>query len=223
MGERPPADLGAAPLDQAGLLDRFAALRTDARLLVGIDPFDLDAFRRDLQLAEHPAFAGFAVSPFLSGVDLEDEIFAPFLEEIAERGLVLWVHASAHFRADVAYDIGHPRHVDAVAMRYPGLRAIIGHAGWPWTQEACIIALRHASIAIEFSTFPPGLLAKPGHSLSPLLANARSLKGRIFFGSGATFSSQRMGRLLRQLDELSLSGDVEGWRGAALTNWMRLH
>lgn len=220
VGERPPAALGITPIDPAWLIEQFAALRTDVRLFVGVDPFDHAAFRRDLALAEHPNFAGFALTPFLSGQPLDSECFDPIVKEIAERNIPVWVHASAHFRPDVAYDISHPRHLDAVLMRYPGLRLMFGHGGWPWTQEACIVAIRHPSSALEFSTFPPALLNKPGWSLSPLLANRSALRGRIFFGSGATSSERHMKNLLDQLDALELGADLGGWRGASLAKWL---
>jgi hypothetical protein len=220
VGERPPAQLGVTPIDPAVLLERFAALQTDVRLFVGVDPFDRDAFQRDLALAQHPNFAGFAVAPFMSGQPLDAEVFAPMLKVITDRGIALWVHASAHFRPDVAYDISHPRHLDATLMRHPGLRLVFGHAGWPWTQDACIVAIRHPSTALEFSTFPPALLRKAGWSLSPLLANRSALRGRIFFGSGATSSETHMKNLLDQLDALQLGKDLEGWRGASLLAWM---
>lgn len=220
VGERPPAALGVEPIDPAVLLDRFAALQTDVRLFVGVDPFDFAAFQRDLALADHPKFAGFALAPFLSGQPLDAEVFDPILRVLAERGIAAWVHASAHFRPDVAYDISHPRHFDAALVRHRGLRLVFGHTGWPWTLEACIVAIRHPATALEFSTFPPALLKKPGWSLSPLLANRAALRGRIFFGSGATSSEKHMKNLLDQLDGLELGPDLPGWRGASLLQWL---
>ena len=221
VGERPSAIADLTPLDPAKQLTRLESTTTDIRLFVGADPGDIGSFHRDLELASHSRFAGFALSPFMSGLPVDHPDYAPILKVIADRGLAVWVHSSAHFRPDVCYDIAHPRHMDAILIRYPGLRAIFGHAGWPWTIEACIVALRHGSTALEFSTFPPSLIGKPGFALSPLIANAKSLKGRIFFGSGATFSSKRMGRLLSDLDLLAETEGVADWRGEALTTWMR--
>jgi hypothetical protein len=220
VGERPPAHLGVAPIEASEILDRFAALTTDARLFIGVDPFDMDALRRDLALADHPCCAGFALSPMMAGVPLDDEAYAPCLKILADRGQVLWVHCSAHFRPGVPYDIGHPRTVDTVLARIPGLRIIMGHAGWPWTDEACVIALRYPSLALEFSTFPPGLIRQPGYSLTPLLSHAQSLKGRIFFGSGATISSRRIHHLLEQFDDPVDGALPAEWRGSALVAWM---
>lgn len=219
VGERPQPSLAITPVDPAAQLDHFAAMKTDVRLFVGADPGDPDGFLRDLALVEHPNFAGFALSPFMSGQALDAGAFDPILRTITEKGIAVWVHASAHFRSDVTYEISHPRHLDAALMRYPGMRLIFGHGGWPWTQEACIVALRHPSTALEFSTFPPALLKKPGWSLAPLLANKSSLRGRIFFGSGATSSATHMKNLLDQLDALELGKDLEGWRGASLLRW----
>jgi uncharacterized protein len=213
---------GVRALDTVGLLDDYAAMRHSVSFLIGVNPLVEHSLSRALDLTSHPACGGIAVSPFLTGSPLSGEIFAPVLQAAADRGLAVWAHSSAHFRPDVAYDIGHPRHVDAALRRWPGLRLIIGHAGWPWTDEACIVALRHPSVAIEFSTFPPRLLPEPGWSLSPLLANKDALAGRVFFGSGQVSSPDRLRRLFAQLSGLDLGSQEPSWRGEGLISWLTM-
>jgi len=220
VGEALPAHMGVAALPPDQVLERYARLRTDVRLFIGVDPHDPASLDRALALADHPRAAGLAVSPYLAGMAIDHPSYRKTLEAARERDLVLWVHACAHFRADVAYDIEHPRHLDAVLVRHGALRIIFGHAGWPWADEACVVAMRHASTALEFATFPPVVLREPGWSLTPLLAHRATLRGRIFFGSGATSSPARFGRLVRQLDELDLGGDLALWRGNALRDWL---
>ena len=220
-GECLPRSMGLASPDPERLLDRYAALETDVRLFVGVDPHDPASLQRALSLGSHPRCAGLSLLPFLDGIPLDHAAYAATLRAAAERRVPVWVHASAHFRPDVAYDIGHPRHIDAALMRHPGLRLIFGHAGWPWTDEACIVAQRHPSTALEFSTFPPSIIRDPAWSLSPLFANRAALRGRIFFGSGATSSPARFERLYRQLDEMGLGDDLAPWSGDALLTWLR--
>lgn len=207
-------------LDQGKLLDRFAGLHHDVRLLIGIDPHASRSLERALDLLGHPRAAGVALSPFMAGVALDDEAYAPTLRALAQRGTSIWVHASAHFLARVPYDIGHPRHVDAALIRHPDLRVMIGHAGWPWTADACIVAIRHPGVAIELSTLPPSLLRVPGWSLEPLLAQRAALRQRIFFGSGAVSSPTRMQQLVDQLAALDLGDDLPSWRGEGLLHWI---
>ena len=220
VGEDGGDSLGATPPDPAWILDAYAILKADIRLLVGIDPHRPESLDRALALSGHPRFGGLALSPFLAGMRLDDEGYAPSLAAAADRDLVVWVHCSAHFRPGIPYDIGHPRHLDGALARWPGLRLLFGHAGWPWTDEACIVALRHGGTALEHSTFPPSLLADPGWSLSALLSQRSALRGRIFFGSGGASSPRRMARLVAELDQLALGEDLARWRGAGLSTWL---
>lgn len=220
VGEELPGAFDLAAPDPAGLLERFARLSCDVRLLIGIDPDSPASLGRARDLVAHPRCGGLAVLPFLAGVPLSDPRYEPTLALALRRALPLWVHASAHFRNDVPYDIGHPRHIDTVLVRHPGLRIIIGHAGWPWTAEACIVAQRHPATALEFSTFPPAVLGEAGWSMTALLAQRKLLRGQVFFGSGAVSSAARLAQLLGQLDALDLGAELPDWRGAALTRWL---
>ncbi len=220
VGDDCGSTTGLPAMDWPSVLESYSHLSADVRLLVGVDPMAHGSLDRALAVRGEPGFAGLAVSPFLAGVPLSDERYEPVLRAASDQSLPLWVHASAHFRPDVAYDIGHPRHLDTVMTRYPGLRLMIGHAGWPWVDEACIVALRHPTVAVEFSTFPPRLIATPGWSLEALLAHRVPMRGRTFFGSGTTSSARRMAGLLAELDGLELADDLPLWRGGGLRKWL---
>lgn len=220
VGEDLAPGLGVEPLDPARVLDRYAALRADVRLFIGVDPAAPGSLRRALELAGHPKAAGIAVSPYLAGVPVDHAAFDATLRAALDHGVALWVHCCAHYRRDVPYDIEHPRHVDAVLLKYPALRLMIGHAGWPWTADACVVALRHPGVVLEFATFPPALLPDPGWSLSPLYAQRAALRGRVCFGSGATSAPDRFARLVQQLDDLDLGEHRADWRGGALRAWL---
>jgi hypothetical protein len=214
--------IGVPSLPTLPLLDFYASLTCPVRLFVGIDPWRPASLGEALATRGHASFAGLAVMPYLAGVPLSDEIYAPVVSAAATMDLPLWVHSSTHFRADVAYDVGHPRHIDLVLMRHPELRLLIGHAGWPWVAEACAVVSRFANAAIEFSTFPPKVLTDPGWSLTSLLSRRTEFRGRIFFGSGAVSAVQPFVSRLRQLDELPLGDQHDDWRGAGFLSWMRL-
>jgi predicted TIM-barrel fold metal-dependent hydrolase len=55
-------------------------------------------------------------------------------------------------RDDRPYDLGHPRHLDQVAIDFPELTIIGGLGGWPWVNE--MVALVRA-IRSSTSTPPP--------------------------------------------------------------------
>jgi predicted TIM-barrel fold metal-dependent hydrolase len=213
--------IGLAPLDALRLLDFYASLQLDMRMFVGVDPGRPATLDLALGLRDHPAFAGLALIPYLAEAPLDAGAFEPALEAAARHDLAIWAHCSTHYRRDVPYDIGHPRHADAVLRRYPELRLLVGHAGWPFVAEYCTVAARFPNVALELSTFPPRLLTDPGWSLTPLLSRRGELPGRIFFGSGAVSAPKAFMDRLRQLDELPLGDYHASWRGAGFVSWLQ--
>jgi predicted TIM-barrel fold metal-dependent hydrolase len=206
--------------DNEDLLDWYASLPATVKTWVGVNPKESTSFPKSKSLRGHPAFAGISLSPFLVGHPIDDDMYAPVIRWAADEGVGVWVHSSAHFDQRLPYDISHPRHLDAVLMRHPDLRVVIGHAGWPWVNEYCILALRFDGVALEFSTFPPQLIPNPEWGLNGLLAHLKSLSGRIFFGSGAVFQPEAYSRLTKQLHELSLGIEANNWNGNGLRKWL---
>jgi hypothetical protein len=190
------------------------------RLLIGVDPGLPATLDHALGFCDHPAFGGLALNPMLAGVPIDSSGFAPALRAADERGLVVSVHSSSHFRRDLAYDVNHPSHADAVLRRHPSLRLLLGHAGWPFVSEYCAVAARFPNVAFELSTFPPRLVEDPGWSLKPLLSQARELHGRVFFGSGQVSSPSAFLERLAQIDALPLGDQHNAWRGAGFVRWM---
>jgi uncharacterized protein len=211
---------GVPAPDPARLLDRLADLPLDVRAFLGVDPHRPGSLDRALALAGHPACCGIALTPFSACTPIDDDAYAPALAAAETRDLPVWVHSSAHYWPSSPIDAGHPRRLDRVLQRHPELRLVLGHAGWPWTDEACIVAVRHERVALEFSTFAPRALRDPGWSLGALLANRRVLPGRIFFGSGAIAEPTEYARLVTQLDDLPLGDQGAAWRGAGLMAWL---
>ena len=206
--------------DPSDVMDWYSTLPVEAKLWVGVDPSDPPTLRRAQDLAGHGCFAGCALSPFLVREPLSASVYEPFLDWAAGEQIAVWIHSSAHYRPDVAYDISHPRHLDTVLVRRPELRTLVGHAGWPWTLEYCVLALRFPHVAIELSTFPPRLLSDPAWCLTSLLAQHRALTGKVLFGSGSVFDPSRYAELVRQLDEVGLGQEQQLWQGDGLRRWL---
>jgi len=47
------------------------------------------------------------------------------------------------------------KYVDEVALKFPTLKIICGHFGYPWTQEMIGVAWKHANVFIDTSAFLP--------------------------------------------------------------------
>jgi predicted TIM-barrel fold metal-dependent hydrolase len=95
----------------------------------------------------------------------------------------------------------HPQAVDALAAAFPSLTVIAAHPGWPWVDEMTAVALHKGNVYWELSGwapkhFPPGLKTD---------IRGR-LQDKIMFGTD--YPSLPLDRVLREWDELGLSGEV---------------
>jgi predicted TIM-barrel fold metal-dependent hydrolase len=77
----------------------------------------------------------------------------PVFQKAAELGIPVMVHMSATPVADTVLAYGQPITLDEVARRLPDLRLLICHAGWPWTDEALVVAARHNNVYLDVSFF----------------------------------------------------------------------
>ena len=47
------------------------------------------------------------------------------------------------------------RSIDEIALKFPNLKIICGHIGFPWTQEMIGVAWKHANVFIDTSAYLP--------------------------------------------------------------------
>jgi uncharacterized protein len=139
---------------------------------------------RELERCLGLGMTGFNIIPFLDAVDVADEAFAPVFELADDARLPLWLHTGQHFAARVPADVSHWRQVDALASRYPGMRIVAGHAGWPWVLDTVAVALRHDNVLLEFSSHRARTMPAPGSGWEPLLHYGRAAARRkVMFGT----------------------------------------
>jgi hypothetical protein len=67
----------------------------------------------------------------------------------------VYVHSGINWWVDTAYDIGHPRNIDALASAFPDLRIVALHAGWPWVSDMVMVAWRHPNVYLDISAHRP--------------------------------------------------------------------
>jgi predicted TIM-barrel fold metal-dependent hydrolase len=65
-----------------------------------------------------------------------------------------------------------------IALKFPALKIICGHVGYPWTQEMIAVAWKHANVYIDTSAYLP-------RYLPPELLQFASTNGRkkVLFGT----------------------------------------
>lgn len=127
---------------------------------------------------------GITLTPFWHGVSCDDPAVAPVLEAAQDCGLVAWIHTSMNWKRSAPLDLEHPRHLDAIAGRYPALDIVAGHGGWPWVLELVSVAWRHRNVFIDLSAFHPRNVFRAGSGWEALVYyGERTVADRLLFGT----------------------------------------
>jgi predicted TIM-barrel fold metal-dependent hydrolase len=113
-------------------------------------------------LIENYGVKGFKFHPPLQNFDPADPIAWPLYEVIDHYGLPAIFHTGHSGMGTgmpggggVRLKYGQPILVDDVAVRFPNIRIILAHPGWPWTDESLSMALHKPNVFIDLSGWSP--------------------------------------------------------------------
>jgi predicted TIM-barrel fold metal-dependent hydrolase len=163
-------------------------------------------------------FRGLSLRPFMIGLPADDRRYYPLYAKCVELGIPLSIHTSANWTTVAVNDLGHPRHIDAVAADFPELDIVMSHAGYPWVLEAVLLAWKYPNVYLELAAHRPRYIATPGTGWEPLLRfGATTIKEKVLFGTGWFLLGRPPGQVLEEFRELPLPEEVlELWiRGNA--------
>jgi predicted TIM-barrel fold metal-dependent hydrolase len=98
---------------------------------------------------------GLKLVPPVQHFDFSDPKHNPLWEAALDLNIPVWTH-TAHQRSHPDSDarLGHPMLVEPVALKYPGLKIILGHCGFPWHWETWSLVVRHANVYVDISAYP---------------------------------------------------------------------
>ncbi|MGH7011618.1 MAG: amidohydrolase family protein, partial [Caulobacteraceae bacterium] len=113
--------------------------------------------------------AGFEIASYREGRSIDDPVYRPFLAKCVELKIPVRITTGVHLLSDRAWDLAHPRHLDAIAIAFPDLTIVAGLTGWPWVGELVAIALRHRNLFIDFACRRVRQLMAPGAGYEPLI------------------------------------------------------
>lgn len=119
------------------------------------DPGGVDEIRRSI---EELGCRGVSLLPGWSEPPLHDDdprVF-PLYETAIELGVPVVVTSSHVIGPDMSFAM--PEYLQRVALAYPELTLVVGHACWPWTVQACALAARCHNVYLmpEFYMYVAG-------------------------------------------------------------------
>ena len=175
----------------------------------------MEAVRELERLVSERGFRGLSLRPFMIGLPADDRRYYPLYAKCVELDVPLSIHTSANWTTVAVNDLGHPRHIDAVAADFPELRIVMSHAGYPWVLEACLLAWKYPNVYLELAAHRPRYLAAPGTGWEPLLRFGQTtIADKVLFGTGWFLLGRPPGQIVEEFRALPVAEDVmERWLG----------
>jgi predicted TIM-barrel fold metal-dependent hydrolase len=147
--------------------DEVAAFVAQApERLIGVGSVDISkpmaAMREVRRCVEELGFKAIRVLPWLWEVPPTDRRFYPVYAACCEAGVPFCTQIG-HTGPLMPSEVGRPIYLDQVALDFPELTIVGGHIGYPWTDEAVALAVKHERFFIDTSAYtirryPPALV-----------------------------------------------------------------
>ena len=158
-------------------------------------------------------FHALGVSALVDKIPASDRRFYPLYAKAAELGIPVRIYSSMNYATDRPYDLGHPRHLDQVAMDFPELTLIGGLGGWPWVNEMVALVRRHPRLHLDTSAHRAKYLGQPGSGWEMLIQFGNTLiQDKVLVGLSAGLVGQPYETLIEEYLGLPLKDTVkEKW------------
>ncbi len=157
---------------------------------------------------------GVALRPFMHDIYANDPKYFPIYARCEELGVPVWMHTSINWTTKRRMDYGRPIHLDDVCIRFPGLKIIAGHGGWPWVNEIVALAWRHDNLYLDISAHRPKYLATPGSGWEMLLRFGNStIQDNVLFGCDWLNLGMHISKVIEEVRALPL-------KPAVLDKWL---
>ena len=146
-------------------------------------------------------FIALKILPFLYGHPPNHAIYFPLYSLCIEFNIPVLV-LTGHTAILMPNKTGHPSYLDEIALHFPELKIIAGHAGYPWTTELISLAWKHKNVFIETSGH------RPRHFSSELIRYLNSYgKKKVLFGTG--YPIMNYCEPISEIKNLKLSNEAE--------------
>lgn len=94
---------------------------------------------------------GIKLLPMYAGFRPDDERLDPLWHYATRHSLPVLLHTGTTFIAQAPLECTLPRHIDAVATRFPEVKIIMAHLGHPYEGECIVTARKHPNVFTDIS------------------------------------------------------------------------
>ena len=158
-------------------------------------------------------FRALGVSALVDGIPASDRRYYPLYAKAVELDIPVRIYSSMNYATDRPYDLGHPRHLDQVAIDFPELTIIGGLGGWPWVNEMVALVRRHPKLHLDTSAHRAKYLGQRGSGWEMLMQFGNTLiQDKVLVGLSAGLVGQPHETLIEEYLALPLKDTVkEKW------------
>ena len=144
--------------------------------LAAMSPLDgMRGVREFERLVREEGIGGMRVVALYNMVPASDRRYYPLYAKCVELDVPVRIYTSMNYANDRPYDLGHPRHLDDVAIDFPELRIVAGLAGWPWVNDMIGLLRRHPNLYCDTAAHRPRHFATPGSGWEQFLQFGNTL------------------------------------------------
>jgi len=154
---------------------------------------------------------GLKLNPSIQDFDPLSQRALQLYGELERLNLPLIVHTGLSWFPSTSLEYCKPLIWDNVARRFPNLKIVLSHLGWPWVWDAIAVALRNDNVFLDISNTFTG---SPNEHLRYLLTELvpkrfveRFLNEKIIFGSD--YPRIEIPKMVRALRGVGLKEEIE--------------
>jgi predicted TIM-barrel fold metal-dependent hydrolase len=146
-----------APQSDIVHTNEFAAaiVDLDPNRIVGfasVDPGDKNAGAQLQSAVDSLGLKGVKLGPIYQHFDPWADELWPLYEQIMEMGLpILWHQGTSFMAPEGPLELARPVMLDKIARRYPEMRMVIAHYGYPWAGDVTALLGRHQHVYADLS------------------------------------------------------------------------
>jgi predicted TIM-barrel fold metal-dependent hydrolase len=129
---------------------------------------------------------GIKLLPMYAGFRPDDERLVPLWRYATQKQIPVLLHTGTTFVAQAPLECTLPRHIDAVAIRFPDVKIIMAHLGHPYEGECVATFRKHPNVYADVSAlyYRPFQLY---HSL--MLVQEYGVWNKVLFGTDYPFTT----------------------------------
>ena len=153
---------------------------------LSLDPTQPDWERELFEGHQELGLRGIKLMPMYAGFRPDDERLTPLWKYAQQHQLPVLLHTGTTFISQAPLECTLPRHLDAVAARFPDVRMILAHLGHPYEGECVAVIRKHPNVFADLSA----LHYRPfQHYHSLILVQEYGVWDKVLFGTDYPFTT----------------------------------